>query len=307
MLHSNQHWRPGVLSDKISKLLVAQIIVYDQISNIETISNNIKKKCFENYLSYFKNNRCSINFADGELNVRYNEEQKRKSLSSHNIMKNDCYTMSTDYSSRCVNTDNEFDETACYNNSNAFQTKTDVKNDQINIVESGYYENKNDLSLDYLNQKLGQSYSDEIKYDTSNNSLNVIINESGTEKEINGVAHLLKTSICDTGIVDIIKFNINPDLSIEQKEKLNALLARHVDCFASRPMDLGAIDIGDIPILTVSNDPVSLAPFRLSLSSQKKLQRQVDEFLDARLFVSSNLAYASPAFLVDKADDPKEW
>lgn len=70
-------------------------------------------------------------------------------------------------------------------------------------------------------------------------------------------------------------------------------------------MDLGAIVIGDIPIPTISNDPVSLPPFRLSLSSQKELQRQLDKFLDTRLIVSSNSAYASPTFLIDKANGSK--
>ncbi|KAF0703802.1 Uncharacterized protein FWK35_00034789, partial [Aphis craccivora] len=150
----------------------------------------------------------------------------------------------------------------------------------------------------FQDRRLGQAYRNEINYDTSNNSLNVIINKSKAENKVNGVAHLLKT-------VGTIKFNINPDLSIEQKEKLHTLLARHIDCFASGPMDLGAIDIGDVPIPTVSNDPVSLPPFRLSLSSKKELQRQVDEFLEAGLIVSSNSAYASPAFLVDKTDGSK--
>jgi len=78
MLHSNQHWRPGVFNDKINKLLVAQILVYDQIPNIETISTNIGKKYFENYSSCFKNNEC-INPAVGEKEVLYyNMTSKRE-------------------------------------------------------------------------------------------------------------------------------------------------------------------------------------------------------------------------------------
>jgi len=211
--------------------------------------------------------------------------------------------MSIDYSVKCANTDKEVAETAYYNNSNAFRTLVYVKNDRINSVESVFDENKNDLSLDCSDQRLGQAYRNEINYDTSNISLNVIINKSKAENEVNSVAHLLKTGIDNIGIVETIKFNINPNLSIEQKEKLHTLLARHIDCFASRPMDLGAIDIGDVPIPIVSNDPVSLPPFRLSL--KKELQKQVDEFLEAGLIVSSNSAYASPAFLIDKTDGSK--
>jgi len=101
----------------------------------------------------------------------------------------------------------------------------------------------------------------------------------------------------------ITQFDINPELSIEQRKKLHRLLTKHIKCFATNPMDLGAIDIGDIP--TLLSDPVSLPPFRLSLSSQKELKKQVDAFLNAGLIESSNSAYASPAFLVDKSNGSK--
>jgi len=66
-----------------------------------------------------------------------------------------------------------------------------------------------------------------------------------------------------------------------------------------------SIDIGDVPIPTISDDPISLPPYRLLLNERIKLQRQVDELLQSGLIISSNSSYASPAFLVNKADGTK--
>lgn len=70
-------------------------------------------------------------------------------------------------------------------------------------------------------------------------------------------------------------------------------------------MDLGSIDIGVIPTPTLTEEPVNLPLHRLVFSEQNELQRHVNELLVAGLIIPSNSSYASPDFLVDKADKTK--
>jgi len=102
-----------------------------------------------------------------------------------------------------------------------------------------------------------------------------------------------------------IQFDINNELPINQQHQLKIILNKYSDCFAKNSTDLGSIDIGNVPIPTISDDPINLPPYRLSLKEQTELQRQVDELLKAGLIVPSNSSYASPAFLVNKTDGTK--
>lgn len=67
-------------------------------------------------------------------------------------------------------------------------------------------------------------------------------------------------------------------------------------------MDLEAIDVGDLIIPTITTEPINLPPYRLALTEQQELQKQINELLKAGLITPSISSYVSPAFLVNKAD-----
>lgn len=71
-------------------------------------------------------------------------------------------------------------------------------------------------------------------------------------------------------------------------------------------MDLGAIDVGDVPISTITTESINLLPYRLALTEQKELQRQINELLKSGLITPSISSYTCPAFLVNKADGSKQ-
>lgn len=73
-----------------------------------------------------------------------------------------------------------------------------------------------------------------------------------------------------------MEFDINPDITIEQQNQFKNILNKYTDCFAKHSMDLGTIDVGDVPIPTLNEDPMSLPLYRLVLIEQKELQRKVN-------------------------------
>lgn len=207
-------------------------------------------------------------------------------------------------------------------------------NDTVNIQEAGQFNIKNDdiekETTNNVNKKL------KLKTDTKqnddpltsisclfenivNNNMNepVLVNSDDianfNSSSVNSVDSHKSNKIISRHIYhntpatkrNILNFDINSELPENHQHQLRNLLESYGDCFAQSPMDLGSIDIGDVPIPTMSDDPVSLPPYRLSLNEQRELQRQVDELLQAGLIIPSNSSYASPAFLVNKADGSK--
>jgi len=74
------------------------------------------------------------------------------------------------------------------------------------------------------------------------------------------------------------------------------MLNTYTDCFAKHPMDLGAIDVGDVPIPTITIEPVNLPPYRLALTEQQELQRQINELLKSGLITPSISSYSPRQF-----------
>lgn len=62
-------------------------------------------------------------------------------------------------------------------------------------------------------------------------------------------------------------------METNQQVKLKNILTKFADYFTQHDMDLGSIDIGDISIPTVTDDPVNLPPYKLALCEQNELQR----------------------------------
>lgn len=114
----------------------------------------------------------------------------------------------------------------------------------------------------------------------------------------NNVPHIDKQN------TDELEFDINPKLTQSQQTQLKIILNTYTDCFSKQSMDLGAIDVGDIPIPTTT-ELVNLPPYRLALTEQQELQRRINELLKSGLITPSISSYASPAFLVNKADGSK--
>jgi len=75
-------------------------------------------------------------------------------------------------------------------------------------------------------------------------------------------------TICNiTNLTDSkkLEFYINPELETNQQVKLKKLLMKFAECFTQHDRGLGTIDIGYIPITTLTDDPVNLPPYRLAL------------------------------------------
>ncbi|KAE9522213.1 hypothetical protein AGLY_017395, partial [Aphis glycines] len=156
-------------------------------------------------------------------------------------------------------------------------------NDTVNIQEAGQFNIKNDdiekETTNNVNKKL------KLKTDTKqnddpltsisclfenivNNNMNepVLVNSdiaNFNSSSVNSVDSHKSNKIISRHIYhntpatkrNILNFDINSELPENHQHQLRNLLESYGDCFAQSPMDLGSIDIGDVPIPTMSDDP----------------------------------------------------
>jgi len=95
-------------------------------------------------------------------------------------------------------------------------------------------------------------------------------------------------------------FDINPDLTTQQKSKIIQLLNEYKNIFSQSKWDLGEVDVEPIEIKLTDDTPVNLRNFKLSLSEIKEIEKQTKELLEAGIIEHSLSPYSSPIFLVPK-------
>ena len=100
------------------------------------------------------------------------------------------------------------------------------------------------------------------------------------------------------------KFDINPELTEEQKGKLLALLNEYSDCFAPNPKKPTLTSFGEHVTDTVPGSrPVKAKRFRMSPQQEEEVNRQGEQMVKDGIARPSNSPWASNVILVKKKDN----
>ena len=333
VFHEKNHWRPGMLTNNCN-LSIHNICICYEFPKTPSIKNNITNRTPNDVFKYFcadcnkllinldelkthnlQNHKNDLNFpvikcnecnivmlgynanmelhCKGEIHIK-NYKSKMSQLMHIHIRENDMVKTQEVGKLNIKNDDTKKGTTINLNKKLKLKINSEQNNNPLTSI-SRLFENK---VIDKINDLVLNKYDDSANFNTSFVN-DVDIYESN--KKINRHIFHNQPKVKET----VMHFDINSELPENQQYQLRHLLESYSDCFAQSPMDLGSINIGDVPIPTISDDPISLPPYRLSLNERSELQRQVDELLQAGLIIPSNSSYASPAFLVNKADGTK--
>ena len=92
------------------------------------------------------------------------------------------------------------------------------------------------------------------------------------------------------------------DLTLEQRNQVQALMWEYRDCFAMEGDSLGLCTRITHDIKTLTEDPVVSQPYRVPKALEPEVKRIVQKMLDQNLIRKSNSEYSSPVVLVEKPD-----
>ena len=119
---------------------------------------------------------------------------------------------------------------------------------------------------------------------------NVVSNETDE-----GDLVILETSKCETHE----QININPELSPEQKEQLQALILEFSDIFTSKP---GVTNLVKHKIELTETEPVREKQYPLPFSTKEVIEKEVESMLKEGIIERSNSSYCAPVVLIKKPD-----
>ncbi|KAL4153562.1 hypothetical protein QTP88_001395 [Uroleucon formosanum] len=291
VIHENNHWNPALINRESSPLTLHNAYIYTVIPDINTITKHINRYLDECHDRLNVSSFNEKNYSLDKYNINNPIEIKNNDVIKTPIMWytqfcQDCEHLST---SESALKSHEYLNHPYWTEGGEVMF-CDICGTYIreyrNIVM-----NENEKNLVDRHKKTKFHHI---------NSLKLANRKNDNERlNYNNVPYIDKQNI------DELEFDINPKLTQSQQTQLKIILNTYTDCFAKHSMELGAIDVGDVPIPTITTEPVNLPPYRLALTEQQELQRQINELLKFGLITPSISSYASPAFLVNKADGSK--
>lgn len=99
--------------------------------------------------------------------------------------------------------------------------------------------------------------------------------------------------------------NINPELSLEEQDKVFHLITNYRPTFAQNLSELGCTGLTEMEIQLNDKNPVVYKPYRLSYSERQDVQTMVSELIENDIVEESVSSYASPILLVAKKNGGK--
>lgn len=82
--------------------------------------------------------------------------------------------------------------------------------------------------------------------------------------------------------------HINTAIGVAEKNNLMKILNEYEDCFATTIYELGTSKEITCKIETITEEPVTYRPYRLSYSERKKVSEMVNELKSAGIIIDSN-------------------
>lgn len=102
--------------------------------------------------------------------------------------------------------------------------------------------------------------------------------------------------------LEISAEDIQCELTCESRDKLLEIISDFHDCFSTGSMELGLCKIATATIELTSDVPVISKPYPVPYAERPRVNKEIDELLQAGIIVPSTSEYASPMLLVKKPD-----
>ncbi|KII70617.1 Retrovirus-related Pol polyprotein from transposon 17.6 [Thelohanellus kitauei] len=102
--------------------------------------------------------------------------------------------------------------------------------------------------------------------------------------------------------ITVEKLNVSDRLPYSSKNELVDLLREFEDVFAANSTDLGHTNKVVHDIVTKSDQPIKVRPYRISIHQEKEMIKLIDDMLKSNVIRHSSSAWSAPAIIVKKKD-----
>ena len=125
---------------------------------------------------------------------------------------------------------------------------------------------------------------------------------SGIQNNVASVNSVIQNKNCET------KLDLKDlDVPEQYRSKIEKLVLKNQDLFASKDSELGHTDTIKMQIDIGNNVPIKMKPYRTPIKNREVIDKAINEMLDADVIKRSRSPWSFPVVIVDKKDGSKRF
>ena len=125
---------------------------------------------------------------------------------------------------------------------------------------------------------------------------------SGIQNNVANVNSVMKNKPCNNTL-DLKDL----DVPEQYRSKIEKLVLRNQDLFASKDSELGHTDTVKMQIEVENHEPIKMRPYRTPIKNREVIDKAINEMLDADVIRRSRSPWSFPVVIVDKKDGSKRF
>ena len=126
---------------------------------------------------------------------------------------------------------------------------------------------------------------------------------SGIQNNVATVNSVMKNKPCNNNTLDLKYL----DVPKQYRSKIEKLVLRNQDLFASKDSELGHTDTVKMQIEVENHEPIKMRPYRTPIKNREVIDKAINEMLDADVIRRSRSPWSFPVVIVDKKDGSKRF
>ena len=125
---------------------------------------------------------------------------------------------------------------------------------------------------------------------------------SGIQNNVANENAVIKNKPCNDKL-DLKDF----DVPEQYRPKIEKLVLKNQDLFASKDSELGHTDTVKMQIEVENHEPIKMRPYRTPIKNREVIDKAINEMLDADVIRRSRSPWSFPVVIVDKKDGSKRF
>ena len=179
---------------------------------------------------------------------------------------------------------------------------------EISQIDKGFIVNQPGLQIINTVSKLNKDRSLPLLIVNNTNKFikiyrhGLLAKISGIQNNVASVNSVIENKPCNNTL-DLKDL----DVPEQYRSKIEKLVLRNQDLFASKDSELGHTDTVKMQIEVENHEPIKMRPYRTPIKNREVIDKAINEMLDADVISRSRSPWSFPVVIVDKKDGSKRF